>query len=475
MKKILFLLIIALTITNISYAQTEPSSQATNLQFLGIKAYGMSIKFDQASGAVRYLVLRSNSDITDVPVDGETYLIGERIGNTKVVGVGSFQSSYTVRESVANTTYYFAVFTYSVSGTNTNYKTDNPLKDSKATKGKNLDGYYDNYRIDLANAIEKMTELLYNHTPLLYGDYDDKVVRNILEKDTVIANESRKYVVCEYSNIIHDYEDDIDFNDYNREHVTAKSWMPSDPANNATKETSDYFNLFLVKANVNQNLRSSYVFDEVVNTNATEGDCKNGNNIAGLISFEPKESIKGNVARTLFYQLITYDGKGGSWAFDDLQNFGSDQDVDLLLQWHLQDPVDDFEIARNEYIYKEQGNRNPFVDFPDWVNCIDFETLTLNGNCPLDTADIDDAIVEINSNKILVYPNPIKDNGFIKLDDNEKITKIEFLGVDGRLFSMNYTIHNNIADINAKNLTKGIYYVKIYTEKLVYTEIIDVR
>ena len=41
-----------------------------------------------------------------------------------------------------------------------------------------------------------------------------------------------------------------------------------------------------------------------------------------------------------------------------------------LIEWHLQDTVDDFERTRNNAIYEYQGNRNPFIDYPEWVDTI---------------------------------------------------------------------------------------------------------
>ena len=41
-----------------------------------------------------------------------------------------------------------------------------------------------------------------------------------------------------------------------------------------------------------------------------------------------------------------------------------------LLAWHEADPVDDTERRRNDVIFGFQGNRNPFVDNPDWVGCV---------------------------------------------------------------------------------------------------------
>jgi endonuclease I len=49
--------------------------------------------------------------------------------------------------------------------------------------------------------------------------------------------------------------------------------------------------------------------------------------------------------------------------------------LSTLLQWHLADPVDDDERARNDVIESYQGNRNPFIDHPEWVECV------FQGNC----------------------------------------------------------------------------------------------
>ena len=44
--------------------------------------------------------------------------------------------------------------------------------------------------------------------------------------------------------------------------------------------------------------------------------------------------------------------------------------LSVLLQWHEQDPVDDLERHRNDAVFTHQGNRNPFIDHPEWVRCI---------------------------------------------------------------------------------------------------------
>lgn len=74
--------------------------------------------------------------------------------------------------------------------------------------------------------------------------------------------------------------------------------------------------------------------------------------------FEPPAAHKGNVARALFYFSIRYNMPIEA------------QEEALLKKWNKEDPVDADERARNEAIMKIQGNRNPFVDFPELVDQI---------------------------------------------------------------------------------------------------------
>jgi endonuclease I len=93
-------------------------------------------------------------------------------------------------------------------------------------------------------------------------------------------------------------------------------------------------------------------------------------------SWEPRDSVKGDVARTLFYMAVLYEGDSGELDLESNNqvNNGSAPyhgKLSVLLQWHKEDPVDDFERERNEVIYTDyQQNRNPFSDHPEWVSAI---------------------------------------------------------------------------------------------------------
>ncbi|WP_425023883.1 endonuclease I family protein [Planococcus ruber] len=91
-------------------------------------------------------------------------------------------------------------------------------------------------------------------------------------------------------------------------------------------------------------------------------------------SFEPPDRVKGDVARMLFYMAVRYEpGDAVDLELNELLNNGSAPyhgKLSVLLEWHEQDPVSDWERQRNEKIQDIQGNRNPFVDHPEWAASI---------------------------------------------------------------------------------------------------------
>ncbi|ASP48779.1 ExeM/NucH family extracellular endonuclease [Cognaticolwellia beringensis] len=92
-------------------------------------------------------------------------------------------------------------------------------------------------------------------------------------------------------------------------------------------------------------------------------------------SFEPRDSVKGDVARMVFYMDTRYEGSDATpdlRVVDRLTSVGDSEIGRLcrLLEWHAADPVDATEQNRHNRIYEYQGNRNPFVDHPEWVNLL---------------------------------------------------------------------------------------------------------
>ena len=90
-------------------------------------------------------------------------------------------------------------------------------------------------------------------------------------------------------------------------------------------------------------------------------------------SFEPRDEVKGDVARMIMYMAVRYEGEDGApdLELNDQVDNGSAPAMgrqSVLLEWNAQDPPDDFEKNRNQVIFDQfQHNRNPFVDHPEWA------------------------------------------------------------------------------------------------------------
>lgn len=153
--------------------------------------------------------------------------------------------------------------------------------------------------------------------------------------------------------------------DWNREHT----WAQSHGGFGTSKGPgTDIHHLRPTDTQVN-NARGNLDFDNGGNPVAGCNGCyKDGD------SFEPPDRVKGDVARILFYMATRYEkGDVVDLELNDKTGNGSvpyHGKLSVLLQWHKQDPVDAYEKQRNEKIYTIQGNRNPFIDHPEWVEKI---------------------------------------------------------------------------------------------------------
>ena len=190
---------------------------------------------------------------------------------------------------------------------------------------------------------------------------------------------------------------------YNREHSWPKSYgFPNDGSDNSAY--TDCHHLFVSDASYNSS-RSNRPFRNCsgcteYTTDFTDGrgggsGVYPGNSNWGAGSFtqgswQTWSGRKGDVARAMFYMDLRYEGgsHGGTGFSEpdlrltddenliDQSNTGSNESVaymgmlSVLLQWHIEDPVDARELYRNEIVYGFQGNRNPFIDNPTWAQCI---------------------------------------------------------------------------------------------------------
>lgn len=87
-------------------------------------------------------------------------------------------------------------------------------------------------------------------------------------------------------------------------------------------------------------------------------------------TYEPRDEVKGDIARILFYMATMYFDLTLNDDELTLSLYKTMGMLSVLLEWNELDPVDDFERNRNEVIYSYQGNRNPFIDYPEFANLI---------------------------------------------------------------------------------------------------------
>lgn len=136
---------------------------------------------------------------------------------------------------------------------------------------------------------------------------------------------------------------------WNKEHVWPQSLL-GEVAGGTVNMASDLHNLKPSNPIVNSNRGNKY-FD-LTDT---------------AVSFEPRDEVKGDIARILFYMMTMYEVLELIDGTPSVHQMGR---LSVLLDWNDFDPVDDFERTRNEAIYGFQNNRNPYIDYPGFVDLI---------------------------------------------------------------------------------------------------------
>lgn len=167
----------------------------------------------------------------------------------------------------------------------------------------------------------------------------------------------------------------------NREHCMPRSWWGKRDKYSSYDANGDLHNIFPSDYNANA-AKSNLPLGEVGIIKFDNGVSKVGNNTypngyRGQV-FEPTDEYKGDFARVYFYMLTCYEDYSYDWkddakksmlqaeAYPGLQPWA----LEMLIKWNNEDPISDKEIARNNAVYKIQGNRNPFVDCPELVSHI---------------------------------------------------------------------------------------------------------
>lgn len=245
-------------------------------------------------------------------------------------------------------------------------------------------------------------QLFYKQTDLdKYYDHDSSNTEYLLDIYSEIPTgpDSYEYIVSQLGG------GSAEGSGYNKEHMMPQStfttiWYE----NNKKKTVSDYpmfsdLNFIIpADARINQ-LRNNYPYGiagttnyyTFTNTSKISKSAIPNYPYTGRV-YEPIDEFKGDVARSLLYFAVRYEGKFGSFntAYSTSTNINPTTDqcpldgteeramdlpyIEMLKQWNAADPVSQREIDRNNAIYGIQNNRNPFIDHPEWVDMIWSET-----------------------------------------------------------------------------------------------------
>lgn len=168
-------------------------------------------------------------------------------------------------------------------------------------------------------------------------------------------------IVTIYSSYTTSHSEYVDGKGWNREHV----WPKSLGGFGTSGGGSDLHHIrpseSVINSTRNNNKYGETTGKDVIGNLSNELGGYYGNGI-----FEPLDNVKGDVARICLYVYVRWGGTSGYTCNDLTKVF---TDIDTLLYWCEIDPVDTWEMGRNEVVHGIQGNRNVFIDYPElaWI------------------------------------------------------------------------------------------------------------
>ena len=243
-------------------------------------------------------------------------------------------------------------------------------------------------------------------------------------------------------------------NSWNREHIWPKSHGFPDQDDIAY---TDIHNLKPADRSVNTS-RGTKDYDFGGQQHAEAINC-----LVDSDSWEAPDSVKGDIARIIFYMVVRYDP-----GFDHQNNIFDLELVDYttpgntnpifgklssLIQWHHSDPVDDYEKNRNEVIFGFQGNRNPFIDHPSLVSFIWGENIDQQWSQSLNIFS------NLNSD-LIIYPNP--SSGTVRFNKELNSVRVSIYSMKGSLLMSDAPISNNSLQLD---LPPSSYLLKLHSDQ----------
>jgi len=159
-------------------------------------------------------------------------------------------------------------------------------------------------------------------------------------------------------------------------------------------------------------------------------------------------SFLGDVARGVLFLAIRYNGLEVVSGNPDTSEEGQLGDLDVLLEWHRNDPPDDYEMNRNNVVYNWQLNRNPFIDMPDLVEFIWGNNVGETWVNPLSVDGETESLFAI-------YPNPTSRQFVLNTRTTGQVVIYNTTGQ--KVYEQEFDNTTSISH----NLTSGLYLVEV--------------
>ncbi|WAC02632.1 endonuclease [Lacinutrix neustonica] len=318
----------------------------------------------------------------------------------------------------------------------------------------------DSLKFELNNIIDNHIEFSYTST--------NTDVWDIL-KDTDRDPNNVNNVVLIYSGVSVDAAQEYNSgNGWTREHVWAKSRGDF----GTTRGPGTDVHALRPLDNTTNSIRNNRSFNNCSNCqNVTDkwGNITGSQTDTVDWSFEPRDDVKGDVARMLFYMVVRYEGLD---AYPDLEPTewmlpnGNNEPVhgvwSTLMDWHRNDPVDAWEENRNDIIYYAyQHNRNPFIDYPELAEHL--RGTAIGVDWPIDQVL---SLTTFKDTYVTIYPNPA--SNIINITGLDSKTKLSIYDMTGRKV-LQTRVDNDSNSINVSQL-HGIYMIHMVSENQVISK-----
>ena len=278
------------------------------------------------------------------------------------------------------------------------------------------DGYYDSATglsgVGLKSALN---DIIQGHTSFPYTDSQTDVW-DILKETDKDPNNPNNVILLYTGWSVNAAQEFNNENGWSREHVWAKSRgiLYDGFGSEDNVAATDVHHLRPADITVNSARNNRWFdyctipyIDEGVNTGSyTSTDAE--------WVWQPRDEVIGDVARMMFYMATRYEGEAGEPDLELINEIPVDSytndpvfaKLSTLIAWHNMDPVDDFEQNRNNVIYGFQGNRNPFIDHPEFVQLLwNGETVV---NFQRSSASVYEDEGSINVNVSIEFPDSIE-------------------------------------------------------------------